>query len=159
MMVKFQEVRWISSVWWMSRKTRTIFAVGSTKIQAGCPVEAAKSKFLSVIVQTHYCWYYWTLELMSYDWNGSVWWQEKTAFIYYFLILLLPLFCVSIMYTQLFNLLCWPELMMMYVEAELPIHAECLLDELRCIGQIRWKLIATIEAKSQLQPFCSQVST
>ena len=56
-------------------------------------------------------------------------------------------FLVSIMYTQLFNLLC--ELADNVYNGRLPIHVRCLLDEFANIGQIPKfeKLIATIRSR------------
>ena len=56
-------------------------------------------------------------------------------------------FIVSIMYTQLFNLLC--EIADNVYNGRLPIHVRCLLDEFANIGQIPKfeKLIATIRSR------------
>ena len=56
-------------------------------------------------------------------------------------------FIVSIMYTQLFNLLC--EIADNVYNGRLPVHVRCLLDEFANIGQIPKfeKLIATIRSR------------
>ncbi len=56
-------------------------------------------------------------------------------------------FIVSIMYTQLFNLLC--DKADNEYDGQLPVHVRCLLDEFANIGQIpQWeKLIATIRSR------------
>ena len=64
-------------------------------------------------------------------------------------------FVVSILYTQLFNLLC--DKADDEYGGRLPVHVRCLLDEFANIGQIPKfeKLIATIRSrKFPLQSFC-----
>ena len=61
-------------------------------------------------------------------------------------------FIVSIMYTQLFNLLC--DRADDVYGGRLPIHVRCLLDEFANIGQI--PLLRLEAGKSQLLLFCSQ---
>lgn len=88
-------------------------------------------------------------ELMSYDeMNLEQLGQEKTAL---FVIISDTddtfNFVVSILYTQLFNLLC--DLADDQFHGHLPIHVRCLLDEFANIGQIPKfdKLIATIRSR------------
>lgn len=88
-------------------------------------------------------------ELMSYDeMNLEKLGQEKTAL---FVIISDTddtfNFVVSILYTQLFNLLC--DLADDQFHGHLPVHVRCLLDEFANIGQIPKfdKLIATIRSR------------
>ncbi len=66
-------------------------------------------------------------------------------------------FIVSIMYTQLFNLLC--DRADDVYHGRLPVHVRCLLDEFANIGQIPKfeKLIATIRSRKYRLPLsCSR---
>lgn len=82
------------------------------------------------------------------NWSLIHWEIERLHSLLLFLIPMIPLTLVSIMYSQLFNLLC--DKADDVYGGRLPVHVRCLLDRFANIGLIPKfeKLIATIRSRN-----------